>query len=61
MTYGNVEELHYITLRLLWWWLDEGPHKDRRDMRKVFKLVKDKRINLNILIDPSEAGMPYNL
>lgn len=30
-------------------------------LRKAFKLVNDKRIDLNMLMDPSEAGMPYNL
>ena len=50
-----------MTLKFLWWWLDEGPHKDRRDVRKVFELVKDERIDLNMLMDPLEAGMPYNL
>ncbi|KAF1950561.1 hypothetical protein CC80DRAFT_229022 [Byssothecium circinans] len=61
LTYSNVEELHYMTLLFLWWWLDEGPHKDRRDVRKVFTMVKDNRIDLNMLMDPSEAGMPYIL
>jgi hypothetical protein len=61
LTYTNIWELSYHTRHFFDWWMDKAMAKEVPEIKKVLvQVVKRGGIDLNMLMDSSDAGMPYS-
>ncbi|KAK7177305.1 hypothetical protein PSPO01_16648 [Paraphaeosphaeria sporulosa] len=62
LTYATIVELSYHTRHFFDWWRDQGLARELYEIDEVMqKVVKGGQIDLNMLMDPSDAGMPYSV
>ncbi|KAF9728394.1 hypothetical protein PMIN01_13527 [Paraphaeosphaeria minitans] len=62
LTYENNIELSYHTRYFFDWWMDQAMAVQVPDIKRVLtEVVKGGQIDLNMLMDGSNAGMPYNV
>jgi hypothetical protein len=62
LTYANIWELSHQTRHFFDWWMDNAMAKEVPAIKRVFReVVKGGDIDLNMLMDASDAGMPYSV
>ncbi|KAK7178138.1 hypothetical protein PSPO01_15808 [Paraphaeosphaeria sporulosa] len=62
MTYQNMAELSTHTWKFFAYWESKALASQIKDINKVFlTVVRDTQIDIIVLIDPSDAGMPFSV
>ncbi|KAK7177278.1 hypothetical protein PSPO01_16674 [Paraphaeosphaeria sporulosa] len=62
LTYQNMAELSTHTWKFFALWESQAFASQVKDTNKVLLIVeRDTQININMLMDPSDAGMPFSV